>query len=44
VLLAKNPAVLDKDAITAAKEEPRAKQRPPLAWMDDYVSLFKVLK
>ncbi|MBI5767046.1 MAG: fused MFS/spermidine synthase [Verrucomicrobia bacterium] len=44
VLLSRNHTVLGKDAIIAAKEEPRAHPRPPIAWTDDYVSLFKVLK
>ena len=44
VLLCKNPKVLEKDEIVSGKEEPRSNPLPPLAWTDDYVSLFKVLK
>ncbi|MEY2877714.1 MAG: hypothetical protein RLZZ15_94 [Verrucomicrobiota bacterium] len=44
VLLAKNPAVLDKPDIQQAKEEPRARPPAPIVWTDDQVSLFKILK
>ena len=44
VLLCRNQSHLAKEEIISAKEEPRAKHRPPLHWTDDEVSLFKVLK
>ena len=43
VLLSPNPKVLQSPDIIAVRENP-AKPLPPLAWTDDYVSLFKVLK
>ena len=44
ILLTKNKALLNRDAISLATEDPAKQTREPVLWTDDHASLYQILK